>query len=279
MYVDRASLVGQLMDDLLSRIYVALSAPDRFRRLTHFIIAQILFHVPMTIRRWMFAGTAYVCPVCESSLRQFLVLHRPYHRWCPVCRSLQRHRLIWLFYQRAVLPAHPTPSSILHFAPEPGLTGRFMRLPNIVYVSADLHNPAAMIRTDICAIPIADAAFDIVQCSHVLEHIVDDARAVHEIRRVLKTDGHALILVPMTAGPTTTGQPITDPVKRERLFGQFDHVRNYGEDFPIWLERAGFDVTCLSATDVVPDHEIARFGLSRSDTLFWCQKRDEPGEG
>ncbi|PMP86858.1 MAG: hypothetical protein C0184_00805 [Chloroflexus aggregans] len=60
------------------------------RRLVDLIIAQTLFALPMPLRRLLFRGQSAFCPICNSRLSGFITLHRPYHHWCPVCRSLQR---------------------------------------------------------------------------------------------------------------------------------------------------------------------------------------------
>ena len=44
--------------------------------------------------------------------------------------------------------------------------------------------------------PTADAAFDIILCSHVLEHIEDDARVLGELHRSLRPGGLLIAAVP-----------------------------------------------------------------------------------
>jgi SAM-dependent methyltransferase len=53
-----------------------------------------------------------------------------------------------------------------------------------------------MRRGDICAMPFEDGSFDFVLATDVIEHVDDDAGALHEIARVLKGCGKALIAVP-----------------------------------------------------------------------------------
>ena len=54
----------------------------------------------------------------------------------------------------------------------------------------------AVVRGDATALPVADDALDLVVAFDVLEHIVDDAAAVAEVRRVLRPQGRFLIAVP-----------------------------------------------------------------------------------
>lgn len=51
------------------------------------------------------------------------------------------------------------------------------------------------------AIPYDDACFDAIVCTEVLEHIVDDGRAVAELARVLKPGGHLIASVPLRPAP------------------------------------------------------------------------------
>ena len=45
--------------------------------------------------------------------------------------------------------------------------------------------------------PFDDASMNIVIASHVIEHVTDEERLIHEIRRVLRPGGKAIILIPI----------------------------------------------------------------------------------
>ena len=61
------------------------------------------------------------------------------------------------------------------------------------YVGVDVvENPAAELRGAVEALPVADAAFDVVLCTQVLEHCDDPAQAVRELRRVTAPGGRVL---------------------------------------------------------------------------------------
>lgn len=49
---------------------------------------------------------------------------------------------------------------------------------------------------DVCQMPFADATFDLVLATDIVEHVDDDMRALAEIRRVLKPGAAAVITVP-----------------------------------------------------------------------------------
>ncbi len=61
-------------------------------------------------------------------------------------------------------------------------------------VALDLHQAANIhLRGDAHALPFVDAAFDVVLCTEVLEHLVEPQRAVDEMFRVLAPGGQLLL--------------------------------------------------------------------------------------
>jgi ubiquinone/menaquinone biosynthesis C-methylase UbiE len=50
--------------------------------------------------------------------------------------------------------------------------------------------------SDITCLPFEDASFDLVICSEVLEHVLDEKRAAREIMRVLKPNSTLVVSVP-----------------------------------------------------------------------------------
>jgi hypothetical protein len=117
-----------MVSQFTQRIYVALHSPNPYQRLRDLIISNTLFNLPVSVRKQLFTGQNHFCPICETPLNRFLILHRPYHRWCPICRSLQRHRLVYLFLKRySIVKPH---FRVLHFAPEPAITQRLLQYPH-----------------------------------------------------------------------------------------------------------------------------------------------------
>ena len=49
---------------------------------------------------------------------------------------------------------------------------------------------------DLCELPFAEGDFDLVIATDVLEHVEDEARAVGELRRVLRPGGRLIVTVP-----------------------------------------------------------------------------------
>ena len=222
------------------------------------MLTAIKSRVPGPWKEWIKAQVGgysrLYCPLCHRYAADFrtygLVPRRDAQ--CPSCGALERHRLVWLFFQRRTELFDGQPKRLLHFAPERAISSHLKAIDNLDYVTADLFDPNVSIRIDITNMPsVPDASFDFLYCSHVLEHVADDRKAIQECVRVLKPEGRAVFMVPITAEVTYEDPSITDPRERERLFGQHDHVRRYGPDFLGRLESGGFDVQVFSANDVV----------------------------
>jgi teichuronic acid biosynthesis glycosyltransferase TuaH len=190
------------------------------------------------------AGRAVECPVCRSRFRRLVPFSGGRDHACPRCSSLARHRRTILFLRRSTT-LYSQPARVLHVAPEHGLRRELSRLPHIDYVTADLLADDVMTKMDITAIDYPDESFDVILCSHVLEHVLDDRRAMRELRRVLRADGWALINVPSDPDRSEVYEDasIVSPLDRLRHFGQEDHVRVYSTDgFLGRLREAGFAV-------------------------------------
>lgn len=192
---------------------------------------------------------------------------------CPVCLSLERHRYAWTFMNQHTDMLAPEPRNLLHLAPEFALTSKFIEMPQLTYVSADLDSPLAMVQLDITDIPFADNEFHLLFCSHVLEHVPDDHTAMAELFRVLTPAGQALIDVPITVPHTFEDPSITDPEERTRLFGQPDHVRRYGPDFAERLRSVGFVVKVIKADQVLTPAERQKMRIPDHELLFIAPNR------
>ena len=90
---------------------------------------------------------------------------------CPHCASLERHRLLYLAFVQCNLLSDS--DNILHFAPEPCITGVIKKLskPSATYRSADLNTGVASMELNIEKIDLPDKSMDFVIACHVLEHV------------------------------------------------------------------------------------------------------------
>ena len=219
------------------------------------------------VRRAYYAGSSHECNVCGAGLRAFA--RGPATQGelqCPFCYSRPRHRTAYIYLQERTNLFDGTPKSMLHIAPEFSLGTKFGAIPNIDYLSGDLNPEAAMVEMDITDIQYPDDTFDVIYCSHVLEHVPDDRTAMRELARVLKPGGWALIAVPILRRDKTFEDPaITSPEDRARIYGQWDHVRVYGPDFADRLREEGFDVTVDDFAKGFTGEMVRRHGLSREN--------------
>ena len=219
-------------------------------------------------------ATTLVCPICGVRSNRFLDFGLTPRRnaMCPACRSLERHRLLWLFLRRHSDLFGSRPKRMLHLAPEPCLSRRLGCLSSVNYLSAYLNDRRAMVRLDVTGIPYQDSRFDVILCNHVLEHIPNDRLAMRELRRVLAPSGWAVFMVPITAATTFEDPRITDPKHRELIFGQRDQVRRYGPDFERRLRECGFKVRGIHPFDVASVDECRLFSIRPSERLFLAIK-------
>jgi len=95
---------------------------------------------------------------------------------------------------------------------------------------------------------------------------------MRELRRVLKPNGWALLLVPISADVTFEDPSIVDPREREKAFGQWDHVRRYGPDYVNRLREAGFKVAVTAPDDMVGAQDKLLMGLARGGDMYHCTK-------
>jgi SAM-dependent methyltransferase len=200
---------------------------------------------------------------------------------CPRCKARERHRLLWLYLKNKTNLFHDK-LRVLHFAPERWFKA-LGTLPNLDYLSADLEPGRAMIAMDITEIPLSDHSVDVIICSHVLEHVIDDRRAMREMYRVLCTGGWAVILVPMRSNQQETFEnpAVVCPEERTRLFGQADHCRRYGSDIHNRLEETGFAVKPEYYTRELSGQAIKRYGLKpvQGGPIYLCVKPKKSLEG
>jgi SAM-dependent methyltransferase len=228
---------------------------------------------PLIAKALNASGKLY-CPICQSNVRRFLPAGKASraNARCPICGSLERHRLDWLLFAKKTDLFDGSPKTMLHVAPEKFLSARFRRLKNLNYLSADLSNPRAMVQMDITNINYPDNTFSVIYCSHVLEHVQNDRKAIAELYRVLRQDGWAVLQVPITVERTYEDPAIIEPEERKKHFGQQNHVRRCGPDYVERMRSAGFVAEVLRTTDLANESDCARMGLQPDTMIFFCRK-------
>lgn len=246
-----------------------------------------------------YLGTEYQCPVCGVGLRAFRPMWKSYWReveicppihaaqsmetlnleafTCPRCDAFDRDRLTAIYLENTFRNFDRSRTyRLLEFAPGDALYKKLKSYPFIAYRSADLSRKTVDERVDMTDMAAyADGSLDIILCSHILEHIPDDRKAMREMRRVLKPDGFAIVLVPLVVGLDETHEDpsINTTELRWKYFGAGDHVRQYGKrDFIERLEAAGLRVHQLGIEHF--GAETFRYaGIAENSVLYVARPR------
>ena len=124
------------------------------------------------LKKFLYGGSQRTCTVCGSGSRAFLpsgFVSREDAR-CPFCNTVERHRLLMLFLKERTDLFDGSSKRFLHIAPERVLIDIFSRAVGSGYLTADLFDPNVMEKMDITDIQHPADTFDVIYCSHVLEH-------------------------------------------------------------------------------------------------------------
>lgn len=214
------------------------------------------------------------CPICQHGSRyDFGEFNGRSKAICPNCRSLERHRFIWMVLEEQLKNQDHSECSMLHFAPEPCLSQYFEKLFGVNYITGDIAPGRAKQVVDITQICFPENRFDYIMCNHVLEHIIEDIKALSELYRVLKPHGIAYLAVPMRGNTTYENNDIVSPKERTKHFGQHDHVRYYGQDFIERVRSVGFSVDVVTAFELIKNDNLRiTLGLMTNDKLFIARR-------
>lgn len=229
---------------------------------------KTLFRYEYFLRYFYFLnyrGNKYECNICEKKLNSFISIVST-NKLCPRCGSINRTRRLWKVLNDEF---SDTPKKILDFSPSRSFY-RKLKKSNNTYISSDLSgNFLSDVRYNIKNIDSNKDNFDLIICYHILEHIDNDTKAISELFRVIKKEGHCIIQTPFKTGEIYENKSITTPKEREKHFGQSDHVRIYSvEGLKYRLENCGFIV------DTKNYNENSRNinGFSTNETVLICKK-------
>lgn len=238
------------------------------------------------------------CPVCTKTFPNFIPIAEPYVRFqheinvpysledfetinlggygCPHCEASDRDRLYALYVRDHLKWPAGELLRVLDIAPGKALARWLRALPDVDYRSGDLDPELADEQVDICDMPqFEDGSFDLIVCSHVLEHVADDRRAMRELCRVLSPQGRAILMVPIMTTATHTDEDvsITEANVRWQRFGQGDHVRMYCKaDWLARLQSSGWDVSQYDA-NVIGPAVFREHGITERSVLYVGNKR------
>ena len=162
---------------------------------------------------------------------------------CGSCGSSDRDRLYKLYIDK--VKGINSSSKILDFAPSKQF-GDYLKSFTKNYRSADLFIDGVDDRVDITNMSIyKNDTFDFFVCSHILEHVDDDVKALSELYRVTKKGGKGILMTPIIDIDNIQDEDpdVKDTKERWKRFAQDDHVRLYEKE--VFLKRvrdSGFRV-------------------------------------
>ena len=188
---------------------------------------------------------------------------------CPRCGSLERHRFLSLLLG-VLAPELRDLDTVVEIGPSRQSTVLVDQLGARRRIGLDFGYDGREVDALACLtrLPLRDASVDLLVCYHVLEHVPDDAAAMHEIARVLSPRGIALLQVPIRMGVPTDEDPSASPEERLRRFGQADHVRWYGDDFDSRLSAAGLSSVRVTPPALVGEAAVEWFHLMPHEMVW-----------
>lgn len=224
--------------------------------LYNFLLESLFMHE--TISRY--------CVLCKQSfVEEFMpygITNRPDACCLNLsCRSLERHRLLWLYLMNETNLLNQC-LTVLEVGPNKSLRRAFKQIPDINYLAIDNSSAQADVKADACFLPLDNECVDLAICYHVLEHLDKPLAAVKEIRRVLRVKGQAFFQVPIDINRSTSWEePTFSDEKREKIFGQKDHLRIFGQDFDQLIAAEGFNVRKINYCVNFSDNVRQQLGL------------------
>jgi len=198
---------------------------------------------------------------------------------CPVCKSLERKRLLYFILQD-IIKEMPSPISVLHFAPSKGLYDFFKKNDKIIYDPKDL-DPTKFINMDVDKFNICTDTktipsnhFDLIISTHVLEHVpCSYIDVLKEFNRILSYNGKHIICVPMKGEFTKEDMSDISTAERITRFGGRDHYRTFGSsDFIKCLTEIFSEVTISNKYNTFTPLEVQEYNIQNTN-FYICNKR------
>lgn len=201
-----------------------------------------------------------VCSICGNDSFQPAPFNRLSRNGmppvCTKCRSLERHRIFREIFNRIRTPDFRN-QLCLQFSNDPSTAGGWFRDRETSMYGGDNS-------LDLQAVDRPDAAYDVVVCNHVLEHVPDYRAGIRELVRITKPTGFVFLSFPnpyIRAVTEDWGYPRPDQHMHYRLFGR-DVEAVFGEEIP------HANVIAVEAMDPVTEQRDMAYILTGSDEIL-----------
>lgn len=223
-------------------------------------------------------GSQVMCPICGTTYKAFMPFRYRKNAYCPTCKSLERHRYIYLTLRDRLGFYEAPRKKVLHFAPDICLIPSIKSNSNIEYVTADYmtsFTSSITVKPDyvmsIDDIQFRDNTFDVVIAIGILVMVPDDTKAMREVLRVLKPNGYAIFHDPINLSfPKSFSDANLSQEEKQKLYHGHDQRWYYGADYADRLRAQGFEVE----DDTYAQHiDNKRYGISPNEKVYIARKK------
>lgn len=219
----------------------------------------------------------FYCPIDDKRYRTFVKINNLSLSRDSGARA--RHRFIWFYLKNETELFNKKNISLLHISPEYNFYEKLRKIKMINYHPVDKFEPGydylSLTRNfDLLDENPASEKYDFIICNHVLEHIIDDEKAIRNLFSLLADNGTLIVTVPILKNnqPTYEDFSIISPEERKKHFGQWDHVRYYGTDISERFQKAGFLVKTVKSGNYLTEKQRKEFGIPDELYLFRLSK-------
>ena len=193
---------------------------------------------------------------------------------CPTCGASDRDRLIISYLKKGNLQKAEEGYRALQIAPAKSISQWIEKnCPQVKYETTDLFMQGVSFNSDIQNMKeIEDSTYDLIICSHVLEHVQDDQKALSEMKRIMKQNGRCIFLVPLWIDYDAIDEEwgLSEEENWKR-FGQGDHCRRYGKRALLDRLEKYFYVTQLGK-EYFGEEIFEQEGLTDTSNLYLLTK-------
>lgn len=220
----------------------------------------------LKLMKFLLGGTKVHCPCCGWGGIRFYTRKK----YCPNCKSLGRTRLFALVAKNNI----NLESAILCVAPNIGENKILKSYSSNVDGVNIIETPNTNLKHDITQefLGITDK-YDFVFLWHVLEHIVEDFKAIDNLKKTLKKNGKIIFSVPVyPEGNKKTFEDLNIKYEQfERVHGHYDHCRSCGLDYGLRFGQLFQNISIYNVEKMFDVHEVEYFGLANSH-CWWIMQ-------